>query len=103
MTTHTPGPWEIRKTDWVGNNALGRLYISGDRQQHFAVGVCIVEGCATSVDTTAANARLIATAPDYDAVVCKLVDFDDEIGSPAWNALLSEARAALSKAKGGEA
>jgi hypothetical protein len=47
-----------------------------------------------------ANARLIAAAPDTYDVTVALVDFDDEIGSPAWNRLVEMARNARAKAEG---
>src|SRR4051812_17984063 len=74
---HTPGPWIGKHRDWKGMESPYRIYIAGDPRTSFeedddgdaslcdvATAVAIVEGNATSLETTAANARLIAVAPD---------------------------------------
>ena len=84
---HTPGPWGFKPTATCNNNPCRWEILGG--------GGVIAE---TNDDTTDANARLIAAAPDLLQVVedylllCQLHDY---VG-----AVPDAARSAIAKAKG---
>ena len=81
---HTPGPWTVEAYDLVLANGL-------------RVADCKVSGA--SLDETAANARLIAAAPDLLEALERLADSDfvrDAIGEGN----LEAAYAAIAKARG---
>lgn len=89
----TPGPWTIEAYQY--NSAL---YIQQpDDQTNGGWVVATVWG-----DDREANARLIAAAPDYHAWTNEVLEFCDEMGSPAWKDLMSRGRAIKSKAEGAQ-
>lgn len=93
VATHTPGPWEASDIDTRG------VYADGGAAM---VATChtlsLPEGKqANRMDVTAANARLIAAAPDLLAA-CQYV-LDNAGGPPA--DMLSMIRAAVRKATEG--
>lgn len=93
MSGHTPGPWFI-KLSVVSKNRC--IYSSGVRDEHGGYGI----GEAWDLNgnpENAANARLIAAAPDLLEALVKLVAiYDDEFGivAPEMNAAI----AAIAKA-----
>lgn len=110
-TRHTPGPWQMERTNWKGEPAGHRIYISGDPREDWgdddddevgrhdepvicSTAVAIVEGNATSGGVTDANARLIAAAPD---LLAALQSFGVLSCTPEWD---ERRRAALAKAAG---
>jgi hypothetical protein len=101
MSEHTPGPWKAKK--WVGTDP----YDDPDRP---FVMIGNVHWSPNKVDVPAAieqiaNARLIAAAPELLESVEGLADFIALIGSegdPRQAELITNARAAIAKAKGEE-
>lgn len=106
--THTPGPWEA---EWESNAGYDGMTDGWNIVQHggediFPV-VVVDEGDNDDKAITAANARLIAAAPDLLKALGELVqsiedmglDCDSEGGDEGimW---LDDARALLAKAKG---
>lgn len=86
--THTPGPWTADEAGYIehaGGWGVAKAYGSNP--------------------TCAANAALIAAAPDLLRVCEKLVQADSgPFPRPAWLApIVDAARAAIAKAKGGAA
>jgi len=110
MMKHTQGPWAVKLKDrkWV---------IKGPDKKHSPVALVELEGfgMGPSRAVREANARLIAAAPDLlaalEAVLPDLWDGIDlateQSVNEAWLAdalhRLDAARAAVNKAKGGEA
>ncbi len=102
--THTPGPWE-----WLtlfGSSELvayikGETFLNG--QPRYKITADDGSACGeynAIIDPDSPDARLIAAAPDLLAALEEAVEWDghDETGEPAvW---LSQARAAIAKAKG---
>lgn len=84
---HTPGPWNV-------NTGSGFCYVDSE-----SLSICSLSNMDGDDTQRLANARIIAAAPDSHAVCVMLDEFDDEMGSPAWNALKAAARKALTKAK----
>ena len=68
MSKHTPGPWTISDRDSVGDN------IFGPNNERIANTYGLFE------EKWAANARLIAAAPDLLAACKAAMDFMDEKG-----------------------
>ena len=58
MSKHTPGPWTLTRT---GDH---KRWIVGNRQSTWGTEVAEVYSDDTDPDEAAANARLIATAPE---------------------------------------
>ena len=95
MSDHTPGPWTIGRFPQSDD----RVYISGRTWQNFAE-VC---SHASGFDQpeAAANARLIAAAPELLAAVRAFVQWDEGNQSGrALNDAIRTARAALARAEG---
>ena len=86
-TTHTPGPWAT--------------YINGGKDGWIANAEGDLIACAVRDDTMAANARLIAAAPDLLAVAEMLDRIAGQVPftGPFHDAIVA-ARAAIAKAKG---
>ena len=104
-STHTPGPWIVCECD---ESAI--VYIEQDRgalhdEEPSTIGEIDLAGDGIDKDTGLANARLIAAAPDLLAACEELVrGFDGETDCTELLDMIDKvARAALSKAKGGEA
>ena len=89
MSAHTPGPWEAIKPDSVGGY---RVYTAGKGYTLIAT-----LGYVRDSAQEAANARLIAAAPDLLAALIKLSEATDPIG---WDLRMELARAAIAKAEG---
>lgn len=104
---HTPGPWEIVDHNEIeeGNHSLrtGLFVVGSDRAQ-----IAEVLG---ERELAIPDARLIAAAPDQNAILCKIIERLDrwqrngiEAGPKGQDSdfeeLKTEARAALAKAEG---
>ena len=102
MSTHTPGPWTIHSE--AANAASGSPINSEIRGGHHVV----VRLGTMHADSTKANARLIAAAPDLLAALLEIsrccderASFDGDPAMKRWCAATSEvARAAIAKAEG---
>lgn len=92
MTQHTPGPW---KYDWIEKSIF---YDDNDVQPRIA----IMDGDNTSEDQNAADARLIAAAPDLLAALKAIVGCLGPEGylSACGKSITDQARAAIAKAEG---
>jgi hypothetical protein len=66
MSKHTPGPWQI-KSDYEPLTIIGNVDGPDDGQYHYTP-ICEVEPTLFP-DENAANARLIAAAPDLLAAL----------------------------------
>ena len=102
MSTHTPGPWTIHSE--AANAASGSPINSEIRGGHHVV----VRLGTMHADSTKANARLIAAAPDLlaalQAIYGKAMPKADYAGGKATHylvpkALVDAARAAIAKAE----
>lgn len=97
MSSHTPGPWNAVKSQ-------PRIYWIDAHEQPCAYGhiATVFEG-GKDPDENAANARLIAAAPDLLAALEALVDDtehrDHDCGDEEW-CPVHKARAAIAKARG---
>ena len=109
MTQHTPGPWCVRE---------GGTGIWADREYPRGSGVCLLvkppyydgEGFPLAEDVLEANARLIAKAPEQQAIITELLEAlrtmlyhfqpTAEIGPDEIENAVAEANAAIAKAEG---
>jgi hypothetical protein len=103
MTEHTPGPWEV-VTDFWGD----QIRITGPAGVlvSYAAQAAIygVETYKIEADEAAANARLIAAAPDLLRELQELILVADELPFTTVGHFVehcSKARAAIAKATGG--
>ncbi|MGZ9981521.1 hypothetical protein ACXXCT_08635 [Bordetella bronchiseptica] len=90
MTTrHTPGPWKCQ----LAKSGSGRLQVSGPRGEQIAIL------WRSSKDTTEANARLIAAAPEmFEALSVLYAVAAEQLGDD-W-AAVTDAAAVIAKATG---
>jgi hypothetical protein len=94
--THTPGPWRAMSVSTAG--AFGSRSVYGPNTAHVAE---VWNGGTRDPEVAAANARLIAAAPDLLAVVATMLGaaeadaLDDK--SNVWRSAMLDARAALAK------
>ena len=100
MDKHTPGPWIVR-TDLQfdhGGAIVSSTYDCYDNCSNL-VAICDVQSMPN-----AANARLIAAAPDMLAALEIISQswpaHDSESASPVADAMAAKARAAIAKARG---
>ena len=93
MTQHTQGPWSID-----GTTAAKNLDVIGEGGR-----VAMLDCDDIDADTLAANARLIAAAPDLLAALQAIVT-GNVYGNPTqWNLAIDRGIAAIAKATGGAA
>lgn len=92
-TKHTPGPWEARKT------ASGNPFIYAGQLN--VAGVAIARPGIDSA-TSAANARLIAAAPEQNKALIDLLELVEELDclAAANDPRAIAARSAIAKAIG---
>ena len=113
QTAHTPAPWTIDR-----DTIQGAPELNGE-QPHAAEATCVAVVLSRErgsyrhypKERAAANARLIAAAPDLLAALERLANIADEgavmrheTGKPAWSFIdevKQSARAAIAKATGG--
>lgn len=110
MSKHTPGPWTVEEFPSVqAAQEQGWFEWAGDKEEWGPVGLVWkrgerggITGLPGSVETTLANARLIAAAPDLlDALrdlVATACAVDDYEGVPE---AVNRARAAIARATEG--
>jgi hypothetical protein len=96
--THTPGPWKADITPRTGNYA-GSFSVEAD-----GLVVCGRAGVPNRASESAANARLIAAAPDLLAALKLILPIAESYlkkapGHPD-NGKLADARDAIAKAEG---
>jgi hypothetical protein len=102
---HTPGPWETRAGavvhPWYGDKVVTIATVNGRLECH--------EDRTCSLDEAAANARLIAAAPDMAKTLqdaehqfCAILEHGalrvPDCDAPKLRAMIREIRAALTKA-----
>ena len=88
MSERTPGPWHIKAgCDWVIESQDGAS----------VAGVYTPRGVR---EVRQANARFIAAAPDMEAILERLVYHWNDLDIEARRELMTDARAAIAKAKG---
>lgn len=75
MAKHTPGPWKVRK-EWQGDGK--EVYPDVKVKIGQPSELCVVDGI---YEECAANARLIAAAPDLLAKCVKVVDWLDKLAA----------------------
>ncbi|MBN8979434.1 MAG: hypothetical protein J0I08_23495 [Rhizobiales bacterium] len=101
--THTPGPWKIR---W-SRDGSGDVGITADGLPN-VLAECFADIRASgerASDEAAANARLVATAPELLAALIRAEQTTAELchgqhpDNECWN-VLRQVRAAIAKAKG---
>jgi hypothetical protein len=96
--THTPGPWIAEIMPRIGNYA-GSFSVEVE-----GLVICARAGVPSRASESAANAHLIAAAPDLLDVVKRLMTlytcFDGERPVGAITAVFDDARAAIAKAEG---
>lgn len=100
--SHTPAPWTAEISDLLGMI----VYAEPCQSMIAALNATGAEGAAydADVERQAANARLIAAAPDLLAALCGAVSLIEETDWTAFSlsdrAKLDAARAAIAKATG---
>lgn len=96
-TKHTPGPWAITRY----STSDGQLRIVTDDNQALPLA-SVNYGDGITMKTTAANARLIAAAPDLLEALKKVLAFAEAPVSMSadHDGILAEVRAAIAKATG---
>jgi hypothetical protein len=86
---HTPGPWQVTES----GNVAGPTRSFGS--QGWVGRICLANVMTGDVEVKAANARLIAAAPDLLAACEEALDEDSGL------ACAGQLRAAIAKARGG--
>lgn len=94
QTTHTPGPWKLADECYSPD---GYVWASDNDE---LVAVAGYDCSDLPTITRAANARLIAAAPDLLAALATLIEDCEAHGLTDNDAHLREARNAITKAKG---
>lgn len=97
MSTHIPGPWRLRIGDGE-NGADGVGYIEGPHPQGYswAKEIAVVYG----MDETAADARLIAAAPELLAALQAILDLGFDSDNQKNIDCYTAGYAAIAKAEG---
>jgi hypothetical protein len=103
MSKHTPGPWQS-KSDYEPMTIIGNVDGPDDGEYHYTP-ICEVEPTLFP-DENAANARLIAAAPELLKVledICEwIINWSPNfMEDPGWAVTAARSRAAIAKAKGG--
>lgn len=102
MNKHTPGPWYAPPLPASGTD-LGIMHLPQNKAPVLVALVVIDEDDPQTDDEHAANARLIAAAPDLLAACDRLMVAWEERGVSTahdWADAVSMARAAIAKATG---
>lgn len=101
MSNHTPGPWKV--FDGHGSNRFAPAIVDGIPDiDGKCVANCICH-VATTNDDVAANARLIAAAPELLAALESLVDSVQRVDPGVYGDDVASARKAIRKARGDSA
>ena len=93
-TNNTPGPWNPVLISKPSDRAC---VVTEKNEAGFAAWVCHVQ--TAHVETANANARLIAAAPELLEALIEMIDTEDHGDDMD---IFNRARAAISKATGGE-
>ena len=97
---HTPGPWLAKHRQGADEMYRTEVY----SEQHGGIATCdwTPKNCGNGVTSTyrEANARLIASAPELLEALQKMLDVWEHGGIATYP--IGEARAAISKATGGQ-
>lgn len=101
---HTPGPWSVgdarkMRQQLVTGAGVAIMAHSPKWGEAVALFNLRTNDSFGGTETTLANARLIAAAPELLAALEKYVD-DDDIGARIQTVAFKQARAALAKARG---
>ena len=92
MTQHTPGPWKDRITTGDTAHAISGGYDPTTNRN--GEGVCLIPfkycGGGEGSARRAANARLIAKAPEMYDLIKRLYEIIDKFGVYPWPAVLDE-------------
>lgn len=100
-TKHTPGPWSVTGKQFSGSV---RVSAGSGSDLNGLVAICDAGDYARSKVEGAANARLIAAAPELLEALVWMVANDDtneaDEGNAYWVDGLHRARAAIAKATG---
>lgn len=95
---HTPGPWHVFRQGT-------KHFVSQAADEDFRFAIATVyeagfhpDGPLAARTEAAANARLIAAAPELLTVLARLEEACTDEGVPGMGGLLAEARAAIAKA-----
>jgi hypothetical protein len=109
MSKHTPGPWTVyefktKDTDSGGAETHIMCYANDDGEEGASLANVNrwTYGDDPPTEESAANAHLIAAAPDLLAALRRLVEVNDMSCTPC-KADIRAAREAITKAKGGAA
>lgn len=106
--THTPGPWQVAEYGQNRELPAFRLIRRGPATIAMITAQCEMDGGKDHIkidETTAANARLIAAAPDLLEALEGLLEAGAQLPQNATHegltncALMARARAAIAKAK----
>lgn len=99
MSKHTPGPWAVNPQT-RGDADISVYAILGSGNPHWIARAYGGGPLAPPSPVTAANARLIASAPDLLAALEYIVSWSPD--AEKWNAetARNKAAAAIAKAKG---
>lgn len=90
--SHTPGPWHVPDAPTLyDGDCLLTHQVWGDKR------ICFIEGQNVGIATAAANASLIAAAPD---LLAALKEASDELVLVKGSALRERIDAAIAKAEG---
>lgn len=112
METYTPGPWGVEVYASLEDAHANHAFRWANFWRHGSRPACVWRetgagqtGLPGSVETTEANARLIAAAPEqHEALIegrAVIAGAINEYGShPAWEHALKVIDAAIAKAKG---
>ena len=92
---HTPGPWEFDKSNYGVCNRYGYGLLDS-RGDPLGVTVHATDVFHQPIDEAAANAKLIATAPDMFRIIQRLATAD-WIGESELNLWRKECREIISK------
>lgn len=99
MSGHTPGPWTVEDGHTQRDSGGIRYWQITDGQDAIACNQFCYAG--SSPEVNAANARLIAAAPDLLAALEMMIaDFADYPASERPCLAFDRARAAIARAKG---
>ena len=98
----TPGPWVVWQEDQNRPTCIMPHHDSPDYDARHARGIATIE--RYNEGETAANARLIAAAPDLLAALEKLLNEVEAAGNATaddygWPTVVPQARAAIARAK----
>jgi hypothetical protein len=92
MTQHTPGPWAATGWEMREVSAHGHT-----------IALCLGGNSAEAARMARANAALIAAAPDMLAALEAILSCADARDSDSMANAMTDARAVITKAKGGAA